>query len=88
MVKVLRWIAVLPAAIAAAAIGYVLAMLFNMLMEYVYSLVVTSNSWWLQILRYVISDTIFGATFVWVCLEYRRPYIRQIYKQEQGLKDF
>ncbi|WP_143039373.1 hypothetical protein [Millionella massiliensis] len=34
-------------------------------MEYVYSLVGTSNSWWLQILRYVISDTIFGAAFVW-----------------------
>ena len=65
MVKVLRWIAVLPAAVAAAAIGSVLAILFNMLLEYVYSLVGTSNSWWLQILRYVISDTIFGAAFVW-----------------------
>lgn len=65
MIKVLRWIAVLPAAVVAAAIGSVLAILFNMLLEYVYSLVGTSNSWWLQVLRYVISDTIFGAAFVW-----------------------
>lgn len=65
MVKVLRWIAVLPAAVVAAAIGSVLAILFNMLLECVYSLVGTSNSWWLQVLRYVISDTIFGAAFVW-----------------------
>ena len=65
MIKVLRWIAVLPAAVVAAALGYILAMLFNMLMEFVYSLIGTGNSWWLQILRSVISDTIFGAAFVW-----------------------